>query len=310
MILIVEGIDRVGKTTLCKRLEKLGFLYLKDAWHVSGELDAHEIPVYSIGKLDTTVEMLKLLNNQGINVVMDRCHLTEWVYGKYSRDNYVRVDLLYKIDRLLADIGCSLAYVYPNDIQKSNEEAGVDQTYHEEYFRILANNTYIKNRYFVSFPEIDSAVARIAKDTFAYDIYFASPFFKPSQVEREEALKDILRSNGLKIFSPKEEIFLSPEASLDERRMVFEGNCKAIRNSMAVFAITDEKDMGTIWEAGYAYGVKRPVIYFAETLGNNQFNLMLAQSGKKVFLDRESVTREALISAIFNDVDDFKGLIE
>ncbi len=46
-------------------------------------------------------------------------------------------------------------------------------------------------------------------------------------------------------------------------------------------AITDGKDPGTIWEAGYAYAKNIPVIYVAFTLGKEgQFNLMLAESGK------------------------------
>ena len=47
--------------------------------------------------------------------------------------------------------------------------------------------------------------------------------------------------------------------------------------------------MGTIWEAGYAYGIGKPVIYFAETLGDNPFNSMLSESGKGIFTKRIDV---------------------
>ena len=56
--------------------------------------------------------------------------------------------------------------------------------------------------------------------------------------------------------------------------------------------------MGTIWEAGYAFGINKPIIYFAETLGNNQFNLMLAQSGNMVLLNDSEITRTALDAVI------------
>ena len=74
-----------------------------------------------------------------------------------------------------------------------------------------------------------------------------------------------------------------------------------------VFAVTDGKDMGTIWEAGYAYGIDKPVLYYAETLGNNQFNLMLAESGKDVFLSQDEVTYGSVIDAILGHVRRFRG---
>ena len=119
--------------------------------------------------------------------------------------------------------------------------------------------------------------------------YFASPFFNPEQVEREEALKKILRDKGIQVFSPKEEFHLAPDATKEEQEKTFKGNLKGMYDADFVFAITDGKDMGTIWEAGFAYGLDIPVYYFAETLGNGQFNLMLARSGKGVFTNRQSV---------------------
>ena len=68
--------------------------------------------------------------------------------------------------------------------------------------------------------------------------------------------------------------------------------------------------MGTIWEAGYAYGIGKPVIYFAETLGDNQFNLMLAQSGRDVFTSQDEVTVNALSDALKGKGRKFRGDIE
>lgn len=143
-----------------------------------------------------------------------------------------------------------------------------------------------------------------------HDFYFASPFFNPEQVEREERLKAKLRSLGYKVYSPKEEVFLDSTASLNKREKVFHANCKAIKRARAVFAITDGKDMGTIWEAGYAYGKKVPIIYFAETLGNNQFNLMLAQSGIKVYTNCMDITREEIERLLNGGYEAFTGVIE
>ena len=46
---------------------------------------------------------------------------------------------------------------------------------------------------------------------------------------------------------------------------------------------TRDKDIGTIWEAGYAFAFKKPIIYFCAGLPEGaKFNLMLARSGIKV----------------------------
>lgn len=141
----------------------------------------------------------------------------------------------------------------------------------------------------------------------AYNFYFASPFFNEEQVEREEALKKILRDRGNVVFSPKENLFLRRDATFEERQKCFDENCRAILSSAAVFAVTDGKDVGTIWEAGFAYALGIPVVYFCETLPpDGQFNLMLAQSGTAIY-----TSREQLISADYiPEPNEYRGLIE
>lgn len=126
-------------------------------------------------------------------------------------------------------------------------------------------------------------------------IYFASPFFNPEQVEREEALKELLRFKGMNIYSPKEQCFLPANSTTTDREKVFNDNCKAIEDCDFVFAITDGKDVGTIWECGYAYAKGKRVIYFCETLGSGLFNLMLAASGIAIFKSREDVINNLLV---------------
>ena len=46
---------------------------------------------------------------------------------------------------------------------------------------------------------------------------------------------------------------------------------------------TRDKDIGTIWEAGYAFANNVPIVYFCAGLPEGaKFNLMLARSGIKV----------------------------
>ena len=119
-------------------------------------------------------------------------------------------------------------------------------------------------------------------------VYFASPWFNPDQAEREERVKRRLRELGFNVWSPKENSSLSPITDPVIREKIFSANVENIADCDILFAITDGKDMGTIWEAGYVNGLnaaiypskRKIVVYYCETLGSNgQFNLMLAQSG-------------------------------
>lgn len=130
-------------------------------------------------------------------------------------------------------------------------------------------------------------------------IYFASPWFTPEQEEREERLKAKLRELGFNAWSPKESCVCPPDASNELRAKTFNDNCDNIATCDILFAVTDGKDMGTIWEAGYANGINacakvmnhKPIIivYYCETLGNGKFNLMLANSGDIIITDFETL---------------------
>lgn len=138
-------------------------------------------------------------------------------------------------------------------------------------------------------------------------IYFASPWFTPEQEEREERLKAKLRSLGFDVWSPKENAICGTFSDKETRSKIFNGNVDNIADADIVFAVTDGKDMGTIWEAGYAYGFnaaceltgapKIIIVYYCETLGDGKFNLMLAESGDIV------ITK-------FEDVDKIPALLE
>ena len=125
-------------------------------------------------------------------------------------------------------------------------------------------------------------------------VYFASPWFNEDQAEREERVKGRLRELGFNVWSPKENSSLSPITDPEIREKIFSANVEHIKSCDVIFAITDGKDMGTIWEAGFANGYNEfakcmfgsklakqiVIVYYCETLGpNGQFNLMLAQSG-------------------------------
>lgn len=110
-------------------------------------------------------------------------------------------------------------------------------------------------------------------------IYLASPFFSAEHVDRIERVEEVLfNQKDYKTFSPRKEIVLVPDSSEEDRNHAFNENVRNLDNCDLVVCITDGKDIGTIWEAGYAFGKGKKILYFCETLGGNPFNVMLAKS--------------------------------
>lgn len=126
-----------------------------------------------------------------------------------------------------------------------------------------------------------------------YDFYLASPFFNDSQVDRMMKVLGVLRSKGYSVYAPYEHGIVGDKLDKNLIKTIFMSNVEAIRSSKNVIAITDEKDMGTIWEAGYAYGKGIPIIYYCETIGNNPFNIMLSESAIGIFKDIDSLKKAA-----------------
>ena len=112
--------------------------------------------------------------------------------------------------------------------------------------------------------------------------FISGPFFNKEQIDRIERIKKIFESFNIKYFSPKDMCILSPSASAEERAKVFLKDINELRKTEIDLVITDGKDMGTLFEAGFSFANKIPIVYFCETLKNSNFNLMLAQSGIKV----------------------------
>ena len=150
-------------------------------------------------------------------------------------------------------------------------------------------------------------------------IYFASPWFTPEQEEREERLKAKLRELGFDVWSPKENAVCGALSDKETRERIFNGNIENIVDADIVFAVTDGKDLGTIWEAGFAYGYNKMcefigapkiiIVYYCETLGDGKFNLMLAESGNIVITKFEDLDK---LPALFESGEgyDYVGKIE
>lgn len=111
-------------------------------------------------------------------------------------------------------------------------------------------------------------------------VYIAAPFFNDKQLQIVEDIKAILEEQTIEYFSPKDKSMFKQG---DDPSKILRLNCRAIEHSDFVIVVTDDKDVGTIWEAGYSYAFNVPILYV--WLGyepHMKFNIMLAASGAAV----------------------------
>ena len=115
-------------------------------------------------------------------------------------------------------------------------------------------------------------------------VYLAAGWFNPTQAEELTKLEEICDSREwIKPASPRRIFVCPPGAPKDVQNATFSGNLHHIVTSDFLIVNTRDKDIGTIWEAGYAYANEVPIIYFCNGLPTGaKFNLMLARSGVKV----------------------------
>ncbi len=117
-------------------------------------------------------------------------------------------------------------------------------------------------------------------------IYIAAGWFTP---EMESAIKDIkMALHGYKVFSPREDT--NPEFGWDA---VFTKNIENLKDCDMVVASTIGKDMGTLFECGYAHSLGKSIIYYAPGL-EGDFNLMLAKSAHRVCITFEELQEAAM----------------
>ena len=114
--------------------------------------------------------------------------------------------------------------------------------------------------------------------------YIASGWFSPEWLAELECIKSVLDDLELDYFSPKDENLAKPDDAVNVQDAIFDGNIKGMEECDWMICNTRNKDMGSIFEAGYFHKLGKPIIYFCAGLPPGaQFNLMLAASGLAVW---------------------------
>lgn len=113
------------------------------------------------------------------------------------------------------------------------------------------------------------------------NVYLAGPFFNSEQKKALHKIKAELLFCGFSVCDPQE---LSPvivemdesERTEDRLSEIFRKNVVGIRKADCVLAWIDERDTGTSFEIGYAFGVGIPV--YTISLTGKAANVMLSHA--------------------------------
>lgn len=140
-------------------------------------------------------------------------------------------------------------------------------------------------------------------------IYIAAPFFTPKQVAFVESIEKALDNERIKYYSPRSEgvlMDLSETARRKTKKDIYERNVQMIKECNYMVAIIDDRDIGTIWEMGYATAYGIPVT----TISNQDYglNVMLAESVQAHVLDIDCLMKAILNPEYRGELTEMKGI--
>lgn len=160
-LIIVEGVDRTGKTSLCRILED----------HLSIKIYARPTDGFDFTRLvnggvaKETMQLLTHLRKTGQSIIFDRLHLSEFVYGKFNRnyDEWENMCYFRCMEEFMTDFDVTLVYHAPSNIEWSSEQHGVDLRKFDLEFRRLFNLSTIPKKYISSFNTHLEDIPKIEK---------------------------------------------------------------------------------------------------------------------------------------------------
>ena len=91
-------------------------------------------------------------------------------------------------------------------------------------------------------------------------VYLASGWFSPEWLEELENIKSVLDDLDLNYFSPKDENLAKPDDAVSVQNSIFEGNINGMEECDWMICNTRNKDMGSIFEAGYFHKLGKPIV--------------------------------------------------
>lgn len=147
-IIVVEGIDRVGKTTLVNAIrnwfEYDPYAYFRVFKH-DGEMFNYDA-MDNANETDKMYQLIEMAELCGGNVIFDRFHLSEFVYGICNR-NYrfsQAYDNMLLIDSILEKYHSVLVYAKPTSLEWSSAQHGSSLYKHNMLMDAAFNDSTMK----------------------------------------------------------------------------------------------------------------------------------------------------------------------
>ena len=161
MIIIVEGIDRVGKTTLCHKIhEELNIPIFKiDRVECALSLTPYEKTILNVGHAHGLIDAWNMSNE---DLIVDRFYWTEYVYTKIQRYRAISYKLVREIeDHMFEHIdNYFIVHIRPTDINWSSDAHGSDLSKHLELFDKIYDDSRL-HKIRADYISLDYAASKI-----------------------------------------------------------------------------------------------------------------------------------------------------
>lgn len=166
MIIIIEGIDRVGKTTLCNELKNNlpnALIFKDERMNELERLSNYQKLEPAMSSMNTIINMYEQFKdncNEDVTFVLDRFHATEYVYGVLERNYFPAIakDYFDVIERRLEQLDYLFIFVEPTDLNKSSTEHGKELKMHQKVFSSLFEQIPEKKKIKTDFNHISDVV--------------------------------------------------------------------------------------------------------------------------------------------------------
>lgn len=127
------------------------------------------------------------------------------------------------------------------------------------------------------------------------DIYLSGPLFTPAERAYLEEIDKICQFLGLSTYLPHRDAGFGPAVGASAKQF-FVKDLEMLIHSKHVVAVLNgpDVDSGTVWEIGYAYARKKPILGIREDIRIGELNIMVDYSMKivKSFSELESQLKE------------------
>ena len=139
MVIIIEGIDRVGKTTMANKIKEVfgGEIFKAERVEIPyASLDENNALSYGYCMGQVQLFNQTYANNKVRHIIIDRFHWTEYVYTKLQRD--IKLDEWYykniEKEMLKNKQGYLMIQMMPIDIKVCSRMHGSDLYMHQKLF--------------------------------------------------------------------------------------------------------------------------------------------------------------------------------